>query len=190
MLDRDALIKRIDAGWSPGFLLFWGHGSTPDAPIGKSCLSQWFPASFAAGGTTYATAEHYMMAEKALLFRDDEAAHRIVSTRHPADAKALGRSVRGFDDATWKLHRSRIVAEGSYAKFSQNPKLCDFLLATGERILVEASPRDAIWGIGLGEKNPRAREPSQWRGLNLLGFALMHARARLFEERSKTGSTK
>jgi ribA/ribD-fused uncharacterized protein len=68
---------------------------------------------------------------------------------------------------------------GSYAKFSQNPRLSEFLLATGNAILVEASPMEWIWGIGLTEEDPRARQPAHWKGLNLLGFALMAARTQL-----------
>jgi ribA/ribD-fused uncharacterized protein len=71
------------------------------------------------------------------------------------------------------------VTRGNVAKFGQHEDLRAFLLATDERVLVEASPRDAVWGIGLGASNPDARIPERWRGRNLLGFALMEARSRL-----------
>jgi len=74
-----------------------------------------------------------------------------------------------------------IVVAGSVAKFGHDPGLREFLLATGDRVLVEASPRDRVWGIGLGASSERAEDPRQWRGLNLLGFALMRARAALRE---------
>ena len=177
--DRKALQARVEAGWAPEYLLFWGHSASRGAPLGKECLSQWYPAAFTLDGETYATAEHYMMAQKAVLFGDAEVAALIRASSKPADVKALGRKVRGFDAARWEEHRFRVVAAGSHAKFSQNTAMLAFLLGTGARVLVEASPSDAIWGIGSAESDPRARDPHQWPGLNLLGFALMHARALL-----------
>jgi ribA/ribD-fused uncharacterized protein len=99
------------------------------------------------------------------------------SVASPAEAKELGRGVRGFDETRWEDNRTAIVEAGSVAKFSQNAKLGSFLLCTKDRVLVEASPRDRIWGIGLGGSNPDAQDPKRWRGLNLLGFALMKARS-------------
>jgi ribA/ribD-fused uncharacterized protein len=127
----------------------------------------------------YATAEHFMMASKARLFGDDESLRAILAADSPADAKALGRGVRDYRDDAWAAARFDFVVEGNVAKFGQHADLASFLRATGDRVLVEASPRDVIWGIGLGASNPRAREPSQWRGANLLGFALMEVRSRL-----------
>jgi hypothetical protein len=177
--DRKALQARVEAGWAPDYVLFWGHSASRDAPLGKECLSQWYPARFTLDGETYATAEHYKMARKAVLFGDAEMAAQIRASSEPAEVKALGRKVRGFDAARWEEHRFRIVAAGSRAKFSQNAALRAFLVGTGARVLVEASPSDAIWGIGVAESDPRARDPRRWPGLNLLGFALMHARALL-----------
>lgn len=94
----------------------------------------------------------------------------------PSAAKKLGRRVRGFDDATWNERRYSIVVRGNVAKFAQHPDLRDFLLGTKNRVLVEASPVDRIWGIGLAEDDERAVDPKQWQGLNLLGFALMKVR--------------
>jgi ribA/ribD-fused uncharacterized protein len=93
--------------------------------------------------------------------------------------KALGRGVRGFEELIWRQHRVSIVVEGNYAKFSQSEPLRDFLIGTKHRVLVEASPVDKIWGIGLAGDDPRAENPLEWRGLNLLGFALMDVRERL-----------
>ena len=118
-----------------------------------------------------------MMAGKARLFGDEQAALRIMACGHPREVKEIGRHVRGFDEAKWQAHRFAIVAAGSHAKFSQNPELKAYLLGTGARVLVEASPTDLVWGIGLAASAPEARNPSRWRGLNLLGFALMHARS-------------
>jgi ribA/ribD-fused uncharacterized protein len=171
----EALRQRVTAGWEPKYLFFWGHTSRGEG-VTKACLSQWYPARFVVDGRAFPTAEHFMMFEKARLFGDDEAAQRILAADHPGDAKKLGRAVRGFDEARWRIARFEIVTAGSLAKFSQCPALRSFLLGTTDRVLVEASPRDPVWGIGLSENDAAARDPDHWRGLNLLGFALMRAR--------------
>lgn len=179
--DRDTLVESIRRGTRPPFLFFWGHTSKPGAP-GRECLSQWFPAPFDIDGVRYATAEHYMMAEKARLFGDAAALERILSAKSPAEAKKLGRSVAGFSDEVWNAERFSIVVRGSLAKFVGNSQLHAFLLATGDHVLVEASPRDRIWGIGMAASHASAADPTQWRGLNLLGFALMTARHELAKQ--------
>ncbi|MFG1806678.1 NADAR family protein [Streptomyces sp. NPDC049040] len=161
------------------YLHFWGHRPQRDGSAGPGCLSQWWPAPFTVDGVTYASAEHWMMAGKARLFGDAEAERRAVAAVHPKAAKDVGRLVRGFDDAVWARERFALVTEGSVHKFSQHPELRDFLLGTGGRVLVEASPLDRVWGIGLAADDERAADPARWRGLNLLGFALMDARDRL-----------
>jgi ribA/ribD-fused uncharacterized protein len=88
----------------------------------------------------------------------------------------MGRRVQGFDEEVWAAARFDIVVAASVAKFGQHPELCGFLLGTAGRVLVEASPQDRVWGIGLAADDMRARDPRQWLGLNLLGFALMRAR--------------
>ena len=120
-----------------------------------------------------------MMWRKALLFDDQSMADRVLAARSPAEAKALGRQVSGYVDAAWEAARLEIVIEGNLAKFGQDPALRTFLLGTGSRVLVEASPQDRIWGIGLVASDPRASDPSSWLGLNLLGEALMEVRSRL-----------
>ncbi|MCF2530587.1 NADAR family protein [Yinghuangia soli] len=161
------------------FLHFWGHQAQADGSVGAGCLSQWWPSPFTVDGVEYATAEHWMMAGKARKFGDAEAERRAVAASHPKAAKAVGRQVRGFDEATWVAGRFALVVEGNVAKFGQHPDLLAYLLGTNTRVLVEASPMDRIWGIGLAAADPRADDPAQWRGLNLLGFALMEARTRL-----------
>lgn len=161
--------------------MFWGHTPSRDGRVGRECFSQWWPVRFTVDGAGYASAEHFMMAAKARLFGDEAIVPEILAASHPAEAKALGRKVRGFDNDVWEKHRFGLVVEGNVAKFGQHPELRDYLLGTGDRVLVEASPRDRIWGIGLGAKNERAADPGQWRGLNLLGFALMETRHRLAE---------
>ncbi|MFG3335716.1 NADAR family protein [Streptomyces tendae] len=177
--DREALVARVRAGARIKYLCFWGHRPLPDGSIGPSCLSQWWPSPFTVDGVEYATAEHWMMAGKARLFADAEAERRVLAAAHPAGAKKAGRLVRGFDEAVWERERFRIVVEGSVHKFASDPALRAFLLGTGGRVLVEASPVDRVWGIGLAADDEAAQDPERWRGPNLLGFALMAARERL-----------
>ncbi|MGC4013785.1 MAG: NADAR family protein [Luteolibacter sp.] len=164
------------------YVFFWGHTPPADGSVGKSCFSQWWVAPFEIDGITYPTAEHYMMAGKARLFGDQDAVDKIIASKHPKQAKAFGRAVSGFDEKRWREERFGIVVAANHAKFSQHPALRDFLLGTGDRVLVEASPVDAIWGIGLAADDPRAESPRQWKGLNLLGFALMEVRQTLANE--------
>ncbi|MFF2082649.1 NADAR family protein [Nocardia sp. NPDC058176] len=175
----EELRRAIAEGAAPKYLPFWGHAPRRDGSIGSSCLSQWWPAAFVVDGVTFAGAEHYMMWRKALLFDDEETAARILETAHPSQAKNLGRKIRDFDETIWEQARFEIVVAGSVAKFGQDEALRSYLLGTGTRVLVEASPVDRIWGIGLAADDARATDPARWRGLNLLGFALMRARAEL-----------
>ncbi|KDQ49468.1 hypothetical protein JAAARDRAFT_42890 [Jaapia argillacea MUCL 33604] len=140
---------------------------------------------------TFQTAEHWMMAQKALLFSDYDTLHTILSitsTDHSslARVKSLGRQVTPFDDKVWNEKRLGIVIEGNLWKFRGDGELRGKLEGTGERELVEASPRDRIWGIGFGEKNAIGRGRAAW-GLNLLGKALMEVRRTLREEEGKEG---
>ena len=175
----DQLLGFIRDGGQPDFLMFWGHQPPSAGGVGKGCLSQWWPVDFTSGGTVYRSAEHFMMSAKSLLFGDVETAERIRQAPHPEAAKALGREVRGFDEQLWVERRYDLVVTGNLAKFSQHKDLRDFLLGTGTRVLVEASPRDGIWGIGLAADDDRASSPENWPGLNLLGFALMEVRHQL-----------
>jgi ribA/ribD-fused uncharacterized protein len=158
------------------YLCFWGHTPSKDGSITKTCFSQWWEASFTVENDVYLTAEHWMMAEKARLFKDETILAEILTVQKPAAAKALGRKVQNFDPSVWDSKKGEIVVQGNVHKFSQNPSLKAFLMATKDKIIVEASPVDAIWGIGLGPDNPKALNPATWRGQNLLGFALMEVR--------------
>jgi ribA/ribD-fused uncharacterized protein len=166
-------------GCCPDFLFFWGHRPPRAGGVGPGCLSQWWPAPFRVGGTAYPTAEHFMMASKARLFGDELVASRILDDPSPGAAKTLGRAIRGYDEEMWAANRYSIVIDGNMAKFGQNPALLAYLVATAGRVLVEASPTDRVWGIGLAADDRRAAQPSQWKGLNMLGFALMDVRERL-----------
>ena len=178
MRTREDLVAFLDGGGTADYFLFWGH--TPKGErVDASCLSQWFPHPFTVGGLRYATAEHFMMAEKARRFRDNEALARVLEAKSPAEAKAIGREVRQFDAAAWDAARFGAVVRGNVAKFGQREDFGAFLRGTREKVIVEAAPRDRVWGIGMGASNPDARIPARWRGRNLLGFALMEARAQL-----------
>ena len=163
---------------NPGITFFWGRSSP---------FSQWHPSRFTVpnpwdpglGDVELANAEQHLMASKAAHFGDRERYDLIVATTDPRVAKQLGRAVRPFDAAEWSRVARVYVRQGNLAKFSQNPRPQAALLATGETLLAEASPYDAVWGIGLAEHHPDARFPTRWRGTNWLGEVLMDVRAEL-----------
>ncbi len=173
---RQNLIEQIDQGQEFDYLLFYGHKASADGSVTASCLSQWFPAAFEIDGIKYPTAEHFMMAEKARLFNDSEMLQSILECKTPKEAKAFGRKVQNFDGLIWQKHCSEIVVKANLAKFSSNAAMADWLLLTAPKVLVEASMWDKIWGIGMTAQAPGARDPKLWKGLNLLGFALMETR--------------
>lgn len=175
----DWLKQKVEQEEPVDYFFFWGHTQKQDGVVDKSCLSQWFPAPFTVDGVTYATAEHWMMAKKALLFGDIPAYEKILQTLKPGTAKIIGRSVVDFDAVAWDQARYDIVVEGSFHKFSQHAFFRTFLLYTGSKVIVEASPRDNTWGIGMGQNHENVMNPFNWKGTNLLGFALMEARDRL-----------
>lgn len=164
------------------YLFFWGHQPSKDGSITKTCFSQWWPSPFTVEGVEYRTAEHWMMVKKALLFGDTKIAGQILTAESPALAKKLGREVQNYDDSVWLKNRYEIVVEGNFHKFAQHPDLKDFLKNTADRILTEASPVDAVWGIGLDSEHQNAKFPENWPGLNLLGFALMEVRDSISQE--------
>ena len=169
IIDQGKVLTRDD------FVFFWGHQDRENR-LGKACLSQWYMCQFVVRDVCFNCAEQYMMAEKAYMFGDEDVYHQILQEYNQMAIKKLGRQVRNFNDYVWKGNRMSVVIEGNLAKFSQNEELRDFLLSTGDKILVEASPKDSIWGIGLDEASPDAINPNNWKGENLLGFALMEVR--------------
>ena len=171
--------NKYDAEERLKYVFFWGHTPTKDGSITKTCLSQWWEQPFSAEGILYPSAEHWMMAGKAKLFGDEEILHKIQQTASPAEAKKLGRAVRNFEQNAWEEARYEIVKEGNLLKFGQNDDLKTYLVNTQERVLVEASPYDPIWGIGLKQDASNIENPHTWQGLNLLGFALMEVREML-----------
>jgi len=156
------------------YLFFWGH--TQKEEIDKSCLSQWYPACFVIDGVEYKTSEQYMMYRKALLFNDEERINLIMETNSPKEAKRLGRLVENFDFNVWIRYAFDIVLSGNNAKFTQNIEMGDFLRSTGDDVIVEASPYDKVWGIGMDQHHPDILDPSKWKGENLLGKVLMKVR--------------
>ncbi len=153
------------------FTFFWKHR-----------LSQWHPAPFVVGGISFNCAEQFMMYNKALLFADLDAASRILASESPRDQQAIGRSVRGYDESIWSLFREGIVLAGNFARFNQNADQRELLFSTRGTTLVEASPYDRIWGIGLRADDPRAKDRARWQGLNLLGETLTRVREALLWE--------
>jgi ribA/ribD-fused uncharacterized protein len=174
--DINWLTEKFESGDTLKYVFFWGHTNKYNEDVGKFCLSQWFESPFSVGSISYNSAEHWMMANKALLFGHKSNFDKIVNCEKPGEAKELGRQVLGYDEQTWNEKKFDIVKLGNIHKFNQYPKFADFLLKTEKRILVEASPVDNIWGIGLSQDSSDIENIYAWRGQNLLGFALMATR--------------
>ena len=153
------------------YVFFWG-----------GICSQWYASEFQIDGQKYNCAEQYMMYKKALLFEDEEVANAIMRTQNPKEQKALGRKVRGFNKEKWEEVCREYVYEANYAKFTQNPKLLEELMSYGNREIVEASPYDKIWGIGLHETSPDIEDKSKWQGTNWLGEAIMRTKEQIIKE--------
>jgi ribA/ribD-fused uncharacterized protein len=160
------------------FTFFW------DGPF-----SQWEYAEFTVDGVEYNCAEQFMMAEKARLFGDSDTLRWIMESDDPRTQKKLGRVVDGFERRVWEAedddgipHCCAIVWRGNHAKFTQNEHLLELLLDTAGTTLVEASPEDSLWGIGLSEDDPRAHDRTTWAGLNWLGETLTDLRESLLRE--------
>lgn len=148
------------------FGFFWG-----------GILSNWYISKFELHGIEFNCVEQYMMARKAIAFKDENTLERIMLSNDPREQKQLGRAVKGYDDNKWKRIKYPLVLEGVIAKFDQNSMIQQILLDTQSLILVEASPYDDQWGIKLGLNDANLTNPSMWKGTNLLGLALMDARA-------------
>ncbi|MDE7476850.1 MAG: NADAR family protein, partial [Lachnospiraceae bacterium] len=168
--------KDYQAGKKLKYCMFWKPQPDTDTRVDKGCLSQWQSSSFFSDNGSYCCMEQFMMAQKAELFGDSDILKQILSCKDPKKIKALGQKVKHFDESVWSKTKYAIVLNGNYMKFSQNPQMKKFLLQTSDKILVEASPYDGIWGIKMDEANKDAQNPLKWRGQNLLGFALMEVR--------------
>ncbi len=160
------LLRHLEMGGDPEYHFFW-----------EGPFSQWHPSPFYIDGIRYPTAEHWMMAEKARLFQDDDALLAILVTAKPREAKAIGREIAHFDVGAWGTICMDKVVIGNCAKFHQNPELWEVLANTGDAVLVEASPEDRIWGIGIGVDEATQLTPYDWKGTNRLGYAIMRVRS-------------
>lgn len=137
-------------------------------------FSQWYKYDIEIDGVVYNCAEQYMMAMKAKTFGDTASLTKIMKAKSPKEQKALGRQVANFDAAMWDCVAKNYVYKANLIKFSGDLK--QYLLDTGDRELVEASPYDKIWGIGMGVNHPDILDKSKWQGKNWLGECLMQAR--------------
>ena len=145
-------------------------------------LSNWYMSDFVADNIKFTSMEQYMMYKKAQLFNDKEIMQEILSTDNVGKIKMLGRSVKNYDEVMWNGVRQIVVYEGLYAKFSQNESLREKLLATENDILAECAVSDCIWGIGLAMNDDKRLSTEEWRGQNLLGFAIMQVREKLSKQ--------
>jgi hypothetical protein len=151
------------------FVFFW----KPEEE--NACFGNWFPLAFSVDGIHFHTSEHYVMYHKALLMGDEEIARAVLEDPDPHSAKKWGQRVKPWSQDIWNRERCRIMYEACFAKF-QAEDMRQRLLNTGDAVLVEASPYDKIWGIGLLKTDKNARNPQRWKGLNLLGKVLMKIR--------------
>ena len=144
----------------------------------KEAYSQWHMSDFKdpISNITFICAEQYMMYHKAMLFGDTETATKILEAKTPKEHKALGRSAKGYNQELWDENKFNIVRNASMLKFTQNLRLLVMLLETGNKTLVEASPLDPIWGIAMDENAEGIDNPDNWKGENLLGYALTDTR--------------
>jgi ribA/ribD-fused uncharacterized protein len=168
---RDDFSRTETGAWAPltvkkGFAFFWGQWP-----------SNWEPAYFELNGSHYSCVEQHMMAEKARLFKDKATLDSIMKTHDPDEQKRLGRSVKGYDEATWARVRYNIVLQGTLEKYRQNHDLRSELLGTDDLVFVEASPYDNVWGIVMRSDDAGATDPTKWKGQNLLGQCISQARA-------------
>lgn len=150
------------------YVFFWG-----------SELSNWYDCKFRYKNLTFFNSEQAFMWEKAVFFGDMDIAEKIMKTPSPSQCKKLGRIVKDFNADVWLSAGYEVMIAVNLAKFSQRLILKDLLLSTGNKIIVEAIPYDQIWGIGLYHDDDRVLDESKWRGMNLLGKALMEVRETL-----------
>lgn len=162
-----------------GFLFFW---------VNEDYMSNWYKSEFVLHGLTFNCAEQYMMYSKAMVFDDTYHAQKIMETKSQAKQKGYGRKVRNYNDDVWSEVRVEVVYDALMAKFRQNDDIREQLLSTGDLHLVEASPYDQIWGIGMDEDDPDATNPEKWDGDNLLGEVLMVVREHLRKEYESNNS--
>jgi ribA/ribD-fused uncharacterized protein len=163
------------------FIFFWESEPHKVGIIDESCFCQWLISDFYYNDQKYTSCEQWMMAEKARLFNDNQIRSEIFFNESPDVIKKLGRKIKGFNNEKWDKYKFSIVKFGNYLKFKQDKTMLNYMLSTKNKILVEASPYDKIWGIGLSKENQDVFDVNKWQGENLLGFAIMEARDLLME---------
>lgn len=149
------------------YVFFWGN---------KDIYSNWHRSKYTMDGIEFVNGEQGMMYGKAGVMGDSDSQLKIMAITDPKAIKALGRLITPWDEKKWVAARLQVMTDVCVAKFRDNPAMLAQLLATGDKILVEASPWDTIWGIGMRENDEGVEDPTRWKGLNLLGEALMNAR--------------
>jgi ribA/ribD-fused uncharacterized protein len=147
------------------------------------CFSNWHhsPNQFVDPITelSFNSTEQYFMWAKATFFGDKEIADLVVKELDQRKIKELGRKIKNYNNDAWECVRFGFMVYANYLKYSQNASMGNELLSTQGKILVEASPYDTIWGVGLGENDPHILSEENWKGRNLLGKALMKVRTML-----------
>lgn len=176
------LIERYNNGERFEYLFFWKTIEDENGVKSRHPLTQWYISAFSKMGVNFLCAEQYMMALKALVFADDLSFHKIMDESNPYECMKLGREISNFNQSTWDMFKEETVFNGNLLKFQQNEYLKDYLKSTKDKIIVEASPRDRIWGIGMEEGDAGIEDPNNWKGENLLGFILMDVRDYLLTE--------
>lgn len=145
-------------------------------------FSQWYNSPFEYNNMKFSCCEQFMMVDKAIIFSDPDSANAILTTKHPQDQKALGRKIKNFEQKLWDKVKLDFVFTGNYLKFTSSEELKETILRTGNSLLVEASPYDKIWGIGLSMSDSRKEDESLWRGQNLLGICITAVREKIKKE--------
>ena len=139
-------------------IYFWG-----------GIFSNFYPL---AGGSV--TSEKFFMMSKAILFNDEPSLKKIAMSASPMAAKRLGRKVKNFNPEVWDKMKEPAMMSALMHKFAISPDFQVSLKESGNKLLVEASPDDSIWGIGFSEHDAEGNE-ANW-GQNLLGKCLMELR--------------
>lgn len=157
-------------------IAFWGHRQSKSGCISKSCFSQWWMSEFYYSSSKFICSEQFMMAMKARIFNDHDNYQLIMQSSDPNEMKSIGRKVANYNQAIWDEMKYDIVFRANYEKFIQNENIKEYLLSTEDKVIIEASPVDKVWGVGLAESDERILKPELWLGENILGFAIMHVR--------------
>lgn len=151
----------------------------------NSPLSNHFPCTVTVHAVKYNCNEQFIMRRKAEIAGDEEAVAAIMRSNDPVRQKAIGNKLKDLDYEQWKLESPKVALQVVYSKFCENPKLANWLMATGNKTIVEASP-DRIWGVGMKLDNARILDPSAWGdSQNVMGKALMKVRELIRNRRLK-----